>query len=392
MVIATVFWCCAALLFYTYAAYPVVIGFLARRFGRCLDPPAADPDEWPKVSLLISAYNEEAVIEERLANALAMDYPPEKLEIVIGSDGSTDATAAIVRRCTDRRVRLLDHERRRGKAAVLNAAFGELEGEIVLLSDANSHIDPTAIRRLVRWFRDPAVGVVCGRLVLTDPRTGSNVDSLYWKYETFLKQCEGRLGALLGANGAVYAIRKALYTPIPEGTIVDDFAIPLLARLRTGCALIYDDKVIAREETPPDIGSEFHRRSRIGAGAYQSLGMLWKLLDPRQGWVAFAFLSHKILRWIGPFLLVGLLVSSALLWGRPFYRATLISQVEFYLISLLVVLIPGRSWLLKPLRLASMFTSMNVALLVGFWRWVRGRQEATWRRTERIVGAEGAIQ
>src|SRR5262249_30950742 len=146
--------------------------------------------------------------------------------------------------------------------------------------------------------------VVCGRLVLTDPATGCNVDSYYWRYETFLKRCEGRLGALLGANGAIYAIRRELYTPIPGNTIVDDFVIPLRAKLRTGCRIVYDGDAVAREETPPNVGAEFHRRSRIGAGGFQSIGLLWRLLNPRSGWVAFTFFSHKILRWVCPFFLV----------------------------------------------------------------------------------------
>ncbi len=289
----------------------------------------------------------------------------------------------------DRGIRLLDYAQRRGKASVLNSAFAELKGEIILLSDANTYIDPTAARKLVRWFQDPGVGAVCGRLVLTDPQTGRNVDSLYWKYETFLKRCEGRLGALLGANGAIYAIRRDLFAPIPPETIVDDFVIPLLAKLRTGCAIVYDGEAIAHEETPPDVGSEFHRRSRIGAGGFQSIGMLWRLLDPRRGWVAFTFLSHKVLRWTCPFFLVGMLVSNLLLVGRPFYRNFLFCQLAFYLVSLVGAFVSGKFKALKLVRLATMFTSMNVALLFGFWRWLRGSQKGAWRRTARAMDVGG---
>src|SRR5262249_55927305 len=157
---------------------------------------------------------------------------------------------------------------------------------------ANSQTEPDAARKLVRWFHDPNLGVVCGRLVLTDPHTHKNADSLYWRYETFLKRAEGKLGALLGANGAIYAIRRDVFTPIPDDTIVDDLFIPLRAGLHTGCAIVYDCEAIAHEESAPDVGSEFHRRSRIGAGGFQSWALLWKLLNPRQGWVAFTFCSH----------------------------------------------------------------------------------------------------
>jgi cellulose synthase/poly-beta-1,6-N-acetylglucosamine synthase-like glycosyltransferase len=391
-VAAAAFWACAALVAYAYLLYPVAIWWLARRFGRPAMPPAGIAEEWPSVALLIAAHDEEAVIEERLRNALATDYPAGKFEVVVGSDGSTDGTAAIVRRYADDGVRLLDYEQRRGKAAVLNSAVAELDSEIVVLSDANTDIDPAAARRLVRWFRDPRVGAVCGRLVLTDPRTGRNADSLYWRYETFLKRCEGQLGALLGSNGAIYAIRRELYVPIPDGTIVDDFVIPLLAKLRSGCEIVYDCEAVASEETPPDVGSEFRRRARIGAGGFQSIGMLWRLLDPRRGWVAFTFLSHKILRWLCPFFLIGLLASNLLLWDRPFYRACLLGQAAFYLASLLMAAAPGRLAPLKPLRLATMFTGMNLALLVGFWRWLFGSQRGTWDRTARGAETEGALR
>src|SRR4029077_7290244 len=170
--------------------------------------PEVDESQLPTMSLVIAAFNEEAVIEERIGNALTMDYPREKLEIAVGSDGSTDTTADIVRQFADQGVRLFDYTRR-GKAGVLNATVPKLKGEIVLLSDANTRIEPEAARKLARWFHDPKVGVVCGRLVLADSPTCGNADGFYWKYETFLKTSEGALGALLGANGGIYAIRRS---------------------------------------------------------------------------------------------------------------------------------------------------------------------------------------
>jgi cellulose synthase/poly-beta-1,6-N-acetylglucosamine synthase-like glycosyltransferase len=285
----------------------------------------------------------------------------------------------------------LDYPRRRGKASVLNSAFPELKSEIILLSDANTDYDRMAARNIVRGFEDPEVGAVCGRLVLKDPETGQNADSLYWKYETFLKKCEGRLRALLGANGGIYAIRRRLFEPIPSETIVDDFVIPLQAKLRTGCAIVYDCQALAFEETPATVESEFHRRSRIGAGGFQSMALLWRLLDPRKGWIAFTFFSHKILRWSCPFLMLGLLLTNLLLWEAPFYRLALLAQGAFYLVSVLVAFVPGKFRTLKPLRITTMFTGMNAALLVGFWRWLRGSQKGAWRRTTRLAEADGSI-
>jgi cellulose synthase/poly-beta-1,6-N-acetylglucosamine synthase-like glycosyltransferase len=379
------FWLCLTVVCFTYVGYPVLVWLLARCFGRSPVCPTLPDAELPAVSLLIAAHNEAAVIEERIRNALAMDYPRDRLEIVVAADGCTDNTPEIVRGHEGDRVRLLNYPERRGKASALNLAFPNLRGDIILLSDANTSIDRTALRYLVRWFRDPKVGVVCGRLMLTDPQSGRNADSLYWKYESFLKRCEGRLGALLGSNGGIYAIRRNVFRPIPGQTILDDFVIPLQAKLNTGCSILYDSESIGREETAPDVLSEFRRRCRIGAGGFQSIGLLWKLLYPWRGWVALSFLAHKIFRWLCPFFMIGLVLSSLALVAEPFYRGAMASQLGFYLASVLATLVPPRFKSLKLLRLTTMFTSMNVALLLGFLRWLLGPQNGTWERTVRLA-------
>jgi cellulose synthase/poly-beta-1,6-N-acetylglucosamine synthase-like glycosyltransferase len=251
------------------------------------------------------------------------------------------------------------------------------------LSDANTDTDPHAARNLARWFSDPRVGAVCGRLVLTDPRTGRNADGAYWKYETFLKQCEGRLGALLGANGAIYAIRRELYVPIPGNTIIDDFVIPLLARLEHGCEIVYDRDAVAHEETPAAIGSEFRRRCRIGSGGFQGIVLLRRLLHPRYGWLAFSFLSHKVLRWLSPFFLIAMLLANLVLLESRFFQATLLAQLAFYLISAAGMYLPRGGQAMRLIRLTTMFTAMNLALLVGFLRWASTKQRGMWERTAR---------
>jgi cellulose synthase/poly-beta-1,6-N-acetylglucosamine synthase-like glycosyltransferase len=337
------------------------------------------------LALLIAAYNEQAVIEDRIRNALQLDYPREKLQIVVASDGSSDATARIVRSHAGSGVHLIDNVQRRGKAAVLNSAIAALSADIVILSDANTHTDPQAARSLVRWFADPRIGAVCGRLILKDPVSGKNVDSLYWRYETFLKRRESDLGALLGSNGAIYAIRRTIYCPIPDQTIVDDFVIPLLAKVRCGCDIIYDPEATAVEESAPDVASEFRRRSRIGAGGWQAIGILWRLLNPLRGWVAFTFWSHKVLRWLCPFFLLLMLVSNAVLaaWSTV-YRMLLAVQLLGYGAALAGAYAPRRTPLVRLLRLANMFVAMNAALFVGFIKWAAGWQRGTWSRTRRV--------
>lgn len=372
---------------YAYAVYPLLIWILSRTFGSDVPRPMLDEDQLPSLSLLIAAYNEEAEIRKRIESALEMDYPADKLEIVIASDGSSDGTCDIVRSYESYGVKLFAYPARRGKSTVLNDAIPALSGNIVMLSDANTYTHASAAQRLASWFQDPSIGVVCGRLVLTDPLTGQNVDSIYWKYETFLKKCEGRLGALLGSNGGIYAIRKELFQGIPNDTIVDDFVIPLLARKRTGCRIVYDRDAVATEETPSRLGSEFHRRARIGAGGFQSIGRLSSLLNPKHGWISLTFLSHKIMRWVCPFALITALVSNALLIRHDLFAYLFASQIAFYAISLLAAWLPSKPRILRYPRITTMFTMMNAALLVGFARWLRSGQNAAWKRTEREIAA-----
>jgi cellulose synthase/poly-beta-1,6-N-acetylglucosamine synthase-like glycosyltransferase len=389
ILLAVCFWTCAGGVFYTYLAYPVLIWATSRLFGRAHTPPERSDAELPRVALLIAAHNEAAVIEDRIRNALALSYPRDRLEIVVASDGSDDGTDEICRRY-EGRIRALLFPNRRGKAATLNAAMEQLDAEIIAFSDANTFMEPNALRGMTRWFADPRTGAVCGRLVLSDSPTSGSGDGLYWRYETFLKMCEARLGALLGANGAIYAIRRELFTPLPSGTLVDDFLIPLLAKLRSGCRIVYDREAVAHEETAPGLGAEFRRRARIGSGGAQALGMLWPLLSPRHGWTALAFWSHKVLRWACPFFLVGALPGSVLLAGEPLYRAALGAQMFFYALCLFGAALPPGARAKRPLRVFPMFAGMNLALLVGIVRGLRRQQSGIWNRTSRITSDAGA--
>ena len=378
-----VFWGCAAVIVYTYLMYPVLlIALAALRRGISAPQQSSDAD-LPTVSVLIVAHNEESVIRERIENLLALDYPKDKLELVIASDASRDRTVDIVREYAAQSIRLIAFTARTGKAAVLDSVIPQLNGSLAVLSDANTMMEPSAVRRLVRWFQDPRVGVVCGRLVLTDPVTGTNVDSLYWRIETLMKRSEGKLGALLGANGGIYAIRRSVFQGITHDTIVDDFVIPLLARVRTGCAIIYDESAIAYEETPPEIAVEFKRRARIGAGGFQSIAVLWPLLDPRKGWIALTFASHKVLRWLCPFFLLGLALANLVLVNSGIYGVSLMVGIVLASVALLGQYLSLRSSAGRALRMTTMFATMNAALLVGFFRWASGRQRAAWDRTAR---------
>jgi cellulose synthase/poly-beta-1,6-N-acetylglucosamine synthase-like glycosyltransferase len=336
----------------------------------------------PTVSIVVAVYNEEACIAEKLRNCLALDYPADKLEILIGSDGSTDQTEAIVRACADPRVKL-SAAPRGGKVAVLNRCIPMARGEIVVLTDANTMLERDAVQKLVRHFAHPWIGAVCGRLRLYNPSKKEYEESAYWKYESVIKFYEGQRGCVLGANGGLYAIRRARFTPLPPDTIVDDFLIPMRL-LRDGYQVRYDPEAVASEETTEDYGREAGRRARIAAGNFQSLRLLSPLLAPTTGFVSFAFWSHKVLRWIAPGLMALALFSNLFLLDRTWGEVTLGLQLAFYALAGM----GKKGWfhhpaLRRPASLAYYFTSMNSALAVGFYRFLKNSQAAAWERTAR---------
>ncbi len=299
-----VFWIASGIVIYSYVGYPIILGLIAKLRGKTANSDSAVsesklPEEYPFVSIIIAAFKEESVILERLNNAIQMDYPADRYEVLIGCDGNEDTTGDLVESFNDSRIKLCQYPQRRGKPSVLNDTVPQAKGDILAFSDANTFWERDALKRLVSHFEIKNVGGVCGQLCLTDPHTGENVDGMYWKYENVLKRWEGQIGALLGVNGAIYAIRKDLWEPIPANSIVDDFLIGMRIHLK-GLALLFDEKAIANEESAPSIGAEFHRRARIGAGGFQSLCWLSSLLSPKYGYTAFAFWSHKVARWLCP--------------------------------------------------------------------------------------------
>lgn len=388
-------WTTVSLVFYSYVGYPLLLGCLVSlRKG---DSPTArglenrPPEDYPFVSLIVAAYKEESVILERLQNAVQMDYPADRYEVLIGCDGHEDTTGELVNIFNDSRIRLCQYPQRRGKPSVLNDTVPQARGSILAFSDANTFWEPAALKRIVRHFEDDAVGGVCGQLRLTDPFTGENVDGMYWKYENVIKRWEGRIGALLGVNGAIYAIRRDLWEPIPDNSIVDDFLIGMRIHLK-GRQLLFDETAIANEESAPTMNAEFHRRARIGAGGFQSLCWLKQLLSPKYGAVAFAFWSHKVLRWVCPLFLALAFIGNLGLRSIPLYQVTMIMQCLFYSVAIVGRHLPGSNLGVRLTRLTTMFTEMNLALSVGFWRWVSNRQSGAWKRTARVKEMQESVE
>lgn len=388
------FWCAALLLVHTYFFYPLILlamdgaeQALAHLRGRkALGRRDDTSAERPSVSLVVAAYNEASCIAQKLENSLALAYPADRFEVLIGSDGSTDGTDDLVRACADKRVRLSSAPRA-GKTTVLNRCIPVARGDIVVLSDANTMIEPDAVEKLVRHFDDPEVGAVCGKLRLYNPTKQDYEESAYWSYESLIKLYEGKRGAVMGANGGLYAIRRTLFTQLPPSTIVDDFVIPLRI-LDQGYRVVYEAEAVAHEETTEDYDREFGRRARIAAGNFQSLGLVPGLLSPTAGFRAFAFWSHKLLRWTAPALMGLALLANLFLLGSRFYQATLAAQALFYALAYL-----GKAGVLKrgalkrAASVAYYFVTMNLAIVVGFWRFLRNSQRAAWERTARPSGA-----
>ena len=361
------FWISAGFAVYVYVGYPILLWGLQAVLRSA---PRPQPVE-PSVSLLVAAYDEAAVIADKIRNSLALDYPANKLEVVIASDGSKDATAEIVNSFTGSesggRVRLLNYEKNRGKMAVLNDAVRELRGDIVAFSDASSMLAADSVRILVQSFSDPHVGAASGvyRLLKKDQAHLGSQEDLYWKYETFLKVQEARLGAFTGAHGSLYAIRRALY-PFPTvNTINDDFTIPMRI-LERGYRVAYVPAAVAYEEAHEMEG--FSRRVRITAGNIEQMREFKSLIWPPRPFVLFCLLSHKTGRLLVPLFMVIALVANITLRGQFPYNWLLLGQALFYTLAILGAMVSLRP---KVLRLPYYFCMINSALFAWVYQALR---------------------
>lgn len=370
------FWLSAIAVAWTYVGYPLFIMLLARWRPRHHQ----QADTLPTVSLIIPAYNEESVIGQKLENALALDYPPEQMEIIVVADGSTDRTVEIAGGFADHGVRLLFQPERRGKIAAMNRAAPYARGEILVFSDANAMLDPRSLRALVRNFADPQVGCVSGeKRIGTDRRVQAQGESLYWRYESGIKRAESLVNTSIGAVGEFFAIRRELYHPLREDSIIEDFVLSMQLVME-GWRVIYEPEAVAWEEASPTLRAEWERRARNCAGGFQSIGRLRRLFSLRHALVAFQFLSHKILRWLAPFLMALAWCSALALSSFAVYRWLFWVQTAFFTLAFLGGLLAVKGWQWRPLWLLFYFCFANATALGGLWRYVMGRQNVTWKK------------
>ncbi|BAV34011.1 glycosyl transferase [Sulfuricaulis limicola] len=370
---------CITVAAYHYFVYPLAVMIISRL--RAIN--ARPVDEEPGITFVIAAYNEAKVIREKIVNTLALDYPREKLEIIVVADGSSDATPAIVAEFADRNVICLFDPERRGKSHALNRAVAASRGEVVVLSDANNEFSRDALRWLVRALSRPSAGGVSGakRIVENRDRAASMGDSLYWRYESMIKLAESRLGGTVAADGEIFAIRRALYRPIPPEVINDD-AFLTMAVVLQGCRVFYEPRATATEEASISIAEDFRVKVRMVAGGYQFLAMHWLALAGT-GWFAFKFVSHKILRWLMPLFLIVLLLISVLRSGELPYASLLIAQALFYGLAALGWLVPAACQASRLVYVPFYFTTMNLAAFAGLVKFLRGRQGVLWSKAAR---------
>jgi cellulose synthase/poly-beta-1,6-N-acetylglucosamine synthase-like glycosyltransferase len=377
-ILQVLFWGAAAVVVYVYVGYPLLLGALARTRNQ---NPQDDRHDFPRVTLLISAFNERAVIEAKLVNAMALDYPKESLEIIVVSDCSDDGTDEIVLGHANQGVRLVRLSERCGKSAGLNLGVSRSTGELLVFSDANAMYEPDAIRHLVSHFADTNVGYVVGNArytQLASKAASSESEGLYWKLETWLKQKESDFGSVVGGDGAIYAIRKELFTPLLP-TDINDFLNPLQIISR-GYRGVYDARAVCYEEAGDSFEKEFGRKVRIVSRALNAIrrapAVLLPWTQPRH-W--FALISHKVLRWFAPVFLIVLLISAFCLWQSSFYRLAALLQAFFYLFAGLGWMLQTRSRCPKLLYLPYYFCLVNLASLFGIFKLLTGSLSPTWQ-------------
>jgi cellulose synthase/poly-beta-1,6-N-acetylglucosamine synthase-like glycosyltransferase len=374
---------------YVYLGYPLLL-FLAARLAPVKHRVAENT--LPRVTILISAFNEREVIKEKIENSLFLDYPRDLLEIAVISDASDDGTDDIVRGFAVRGVKLFRQEARLGKSVGLNLGVAMTAGEIILFSDANAIYSPDAVRMLVRHFADPQVGYAVGNARYresSDQKASAQSEGLYWKLETWLKTKESIWGSVVGGDGAIYAIRRELYTPLLP-TDINDFLNPLQIIVH-GYRGIYEPAAVCFEDAGESFEKEFQRKVRIIS---RSLNAVRRAPRATLPWTQprhwFSLVSHKILRWLVPVFLICALVSNLALYRNPFFMVLAAVQVLSYLMALMGFVFRRRPGLIGIFRIPYYFCLVNLASLIGIFKFLSGSLSPTWQTIRQSDSPAGA--
>lgn len=365
-----------AFVLYTYVIFPVLCLVL----GKIRRVPIRRRDIRPDVAVIIPAYNEAEHIVAKVRNVLSSEYPADRLRVIVVSDGSTDNTVGEVRAVSDTRVSIVELPERRGKVAAINAGVASTTARILVLTDAQELFERHAITCLVENFADPNVGAVTGDLHFVDEHTGVSRNlGWYWRYEKGIRAAESASGSVVGVTGAICAVRRACFAPLPEDTILDDVAIPFEV-VRRGHRVIFDSRARAFEVATAEIDREFLRKRRTLAGNYQLIVRYRDLLLPWRSPIAWRFWSHKVFRLLVPYALVLALIGSAFL-DPPLRAIALGAQGLFYGLALLAYVLRGR--MQSPvMTLPYTFCMLNWAALAGSYYYFSGLQSSKWEKTK----------
>ncbi|MBK8563482.1 MAG: glycosyltransferase family 2 protein [Saprospiraceae bacterium] len=391
-----VFWALIFVVFYAYLGYGILLWVLVKtkRLFFKNQPNGTVDSQLPGVVFIVAAYNEEDYILEKIKNCLAFDYPKEKIEFWFVTDGSNDSTPKLVvdyPTLPGQTIRLFHSPARKGKIAAVERVMAFVKAPITIFTDANTDVNPMAIRNIVRHYADPKVGAVAGekRIALSEKDDASGAgEGIYWKYESLLKKWDSELYSAIGAAGELFSIRTEQYRHVEQDTLIEDFVMTMGIAMR-GYKIVYEPDAYAVESSSASIGEELKRKIRIAAGALQAVWRLRSLLNPfKYGLLSFQYLSHRVLRWtLAPlalpiiFLLnIGLAMGSSIL-----YKALLAGQILFYAFAILGYIFERKQLKIKAFFVPYYFCVMNYAMYRGFFRLVGGRQSVVWEKAKRAV-------
>lgn len=368
-----VFWISVGTVLYTYLGYPLVLCLRSRWSAR----PVRSAANLPPISIIMAVYNEAHTLPDKLHNLSQLDYPEDHLEIVIVSDGSTDGTNELLRQCAHVKLRAIVLPEHKGKAIALNHGIEAARGEVLVFTDARQRIEANALRCLAADLADPEVGCVSGELIFARAKQGlGECAGLYWRIEKQIRRWESLSGSVVGASGALYAARRNLVVPLPEGTLLDDVYIPMHVA-RQGARVVFEAKARVWDNLPASLAQEFRRKTRTLTGNYQMLQSASWVLSPSNP-VLFRFVSHKLLRLAVPFALAGIFCSSLLLHSS-FYKVAMLAQLLFYGFGLLGLMHPWLGVASRPANAVLTFLTLNAAALVAFLNFVIGKK-SVWSR------------
>jgi len=377
----TVFFISLIFIFYCYLGYPILIAALAKLFNR----PVKKKSFVPKITVIISVYNEEDVIERKIKSLLDSDYPAKEMEILIGCDGCNDRTVEIIEKSKTKNMHLIINVHRRGKMQTLNALVKKAVGEILVFTDARQEIKEDAITHLVSNFNDRSIGCVSGELIFKeeDGATAKGIN-FYWRYEKYIRDQESRFHSMIGATGGIYAIRKELYADIPHEIVLDDVYVPLKV-VEKGYRSIFDRNAIAYDEVSNSPREEHRRKARTLYGNFQIFRLFKNLFIPFRSPICLQIFSHKFLRVMMPLVLITIFLLNVLLAHEPIFLFILYLQCLFYLSACLGALAREAKYgILKILSkigyIPYVFCLMNFSALVGLYRFLNSSQSVMWEK------------